>query len=207
VLAAFEWHLIAGKDCMARKNFVPFALAPLLVLAASCGAIAEPAMSPVFKESEEVVKVVHVTLRSKKNFELVRAGLERNVPKLSSEIQALLLSGDTEQLKLKLEQGPELSIFLIRDHGRLLETAGLERKAIQYEIGNPLTASKMTRHNLAAGLYAPLRVVLYEDQSGESVFEYDKPSSLFGQFDDSHVTEVALGLDAALERALRAALN
>jgi len=31
-------------------------------------------------------------------------------------------------------------------------------KAIQYEIGNPLTAERMTRHVLAAGLYAPLRV-------------------------------------------------
>jgi uncharacterized protein (DUF302 family) len=73
---------------------------------------------------------------------------------------------------------------------------------VQYEIGNPLTASKMTRHQLAAGLYAPLRVVLYEDQEGGSVFEYDRPSSLFGQFGDQQVNEVAHGLDVALERAL-----
>lgn len=57
---------------------------------------------------------------------------------------------------------------------------------------------------LPAGLYAPLRVFLYEDEKGGSVFEYDNPS-LFAQFDDEQVTAVARGLDDALERALRRA--
>jgi hypothetical protein len=35
------------------------------------------------------------------------------------------------------------------------------------------------------------------------VFEYDKPSSFFGQFGDERVTEVGRYLDAALEAALR----
>jgi hypothetical protein len=65
----------------------------------------------------------------------------------------------------------------------------------------------MTRHRLAAGLYASLRVFLYEDEKGGSVFEYDKPSSLFGQFDDEQVSAVARGLDVALERALRRAAD
>jgi hypothetical protein len=55
---------------------------------------------------------------------------------------------------------------------------------------------------LAAGLYAPLRVILDEDEKGGSIFEYDKPSSLFGQFDDDQVFAVARGLDAALRQAL-----
>jgi uncharacterized protein (DUF302 family) len=86
-----------------------------------------------------------------------------------------------------------------------LNVVGQPRKALQYEIGNPHTASKMTRHRLAAGLYAPLRVILYEDEKGHAIFEYDKPSSLFGQFGDERVTAVARGLDAALEHALRRA--
>ena len=60
----------------------------------------------------------------------------------------------------------------------------------------------MTRHNLAAALYAPLRVVLYETENGTSVFEYDLPSSLFGQFEDELVTEVGRTLDSELEAAL-----
>jgi hypothetical protein len=63
----------------------------------------------------------------------------------------------------------------------------------------------MTRHRLAAGLYAPLRVILDEDEKGGSISEYDKPSPLFGQFVDEQVSAVARGLDVALERAFRRA--
>ncbi|REF89194.1 uncharacterized protein (DUF302 family) [Methylovirgula ligni] len=111
--------------------------------------------------------------------------------------------GRAERAKSLLESGPELSIFRSRDHGGVLQMAGLFRKALQYDVGNPLTASKMTRHRLSAALYAPFRVLLYENERGKAVFEYDKPSSLFGQFGDETVTEVARGLDTAIERALK----
>ena len=101
-----------------------------------------------------------------------------------------------------LQRGPELAIFSARDHGGLLRTADLARHAVQYEIGNPLTATRMTRHRIAAALYAPLRVVLYENEAGRAVFEYDRPSSLFGQFADERVTTVGRELDTSLERAL-----
>ncbi|WP_258608437.1 hypothetical protein [Mesorhizobium sp. AR10] len=60
----------------------------------------------------------------------------------------------------------------------------------------------MTRHNLGAALYAPLRVALFETEAGEVVFEYDKPSTLFGQLEDERITEVGLYLDRELEAAL-----
>jgi len=60
----------------------------------------------------------------------------------------------------------------------------------------------MTRHQLPAALYAPLRVVLYENDAGHAIFEYDLPSSLFGQFGDGRVAAVAYELDASLRRAL-----
>jgi hypothetical protein len=65
----------------------------------------------------------------------------------------------------------------------------------------------MTRHRLAASLYAPLRVILCEDENGNSVFEYDKPSSLFGQFGDEQVNDVARGLGVSLERSLQLAME
>jgi hypothetical protein len=85
------------------------------------------------------------------------------------------------------------------------QIAGGTRNARQYDIGNPLTASKMTRHQLPAALYAPLRVVLYEDDNGRGIFEYDKPSSFFGQFGDERVTQVGRYLDETREAALRRA--
>jgi uncharacterized protein (DUF302 family) len=104
-----------------------------------------------------------------------------------------------------LEGDAELFIFLKRDHGAMLLAAGKARKAAQYEIGNPRTATMMTRHRLPAALYAPLRVVLYESDAGGAMFEYDKPSTLFGQFDDEQVRAVANDLDAKLDRVLRRA--
>jgi hypothetical protein len=61
----------------------------------------------------------------------------------------------------------------------------------------------MTRYRLPAGLYAPLRVILFEDAQGKGVFEYDKPSSFFGQYGDERVTAVGRYLDTALESILR----
>jgi hypothetical protein len=51
-----------------------------------------------------------------------------------------------------------MAMFLERDHGALLEIAAGKKNAVEYEIGNTFTASKMTRHHLGAALYAPLRV-------------------------------------------------
>lgn len=151
------------------------------------------------------VEVVHVLIETRKPFAVVRASLEAGVLRLDPEIAQLLEDGLTDRLRQHLEAAPELSIFLLRDHGALQQLYGQARNAIQYEIGNSLTASSMTRHNLAAGLYAPLRVILYENNPGDACFEYDLPSSLFGQFGDERVTEVARGLDVALGRALSAA--
>jgi uncharacterized protein (DUF302 family) len=121
----------------------------------------------------------------------------------SRGIAEALSSGDQERTMDYEESGPKLSIFGERDHGALLQIAGKRRNAVQYDIGNPLTASKMTRHQLAAALYAPLRVVLFEDEQGKGIFEYDKPSSFFGQYGDERVTEVGRYLDATLEAVLR----
>jgi uncharacterized protein (DUF302 family) len=154
--------------------------------------------------TQRVLQVQHIRIETTKRFADVEAALERNVSQLDPAIGEALANGD-EQRATELERGAPLFIFLKRDHGALLQAVGQPRMALQYEIGNPHTASKMTRHRLAAGLYAPLRVFLYEDDKGGSVFEYDKPSSLFGQFDDEQVSAVARGLDAALESALRRA--
>ncbi len=59
------------------------------------------------------------------------------------------------------------------------------------------------RYQLPAALYAPLRVVLFENEQGRGVFEYDKPSCFFGQYGDERVTQVGRYLDATLEAVLR----
>ena len=153
----------------------------------------------------QTIEVEHVRVESAKSFAEVRAALERNVPQLDPTLVKALAEGDVERASRERDQGPELSIFQIRDHGALLAIAGKARNALQYDIGNPLTATLMTRLQLSAALYAPIRVVLYENDAGHGVFEYDQPSTTFGEVGDERVTAVARGLDAALERVLRRA--
>lgn len=62
----------------------------------------------------------------------------------------------------------------------------------------------MTRHAIGASLYGPLRVLVCEGEDGKTCIEYDKPSSLFGQFGGERVSRMAAALDR--KREDRAAL-
>jgi uncharacterized protein (DUF302 family) len=152
--------------------------------------------------TKQTIAVEHVRIESAKSFADVRAALERTVPHLDPRLVKALNEGDVERVAREKKEGPELSIFQFRDHGAMLKIAGKARNVLQYDIGNPITASLMTRHRLAAALYPPIRVVLYENDAGHGVFEYDQPSTTFGQFGDERMTAVARELDAALTRAL-----
>lgn len=157
--------------------------------------------------SVEKVTVEHVTIRSGHTFAAVREALETLVPRLDDGFLTLLRFGLIDRARQELEAAATLSIFGNRDHGALLALAGLTRRAIQYDIGNPLTASLMTRHKVSAGLYAPIRVLLRESPEGGVAFEYDRPVSTFGQFGDDKVDIVARRLDENLENVLRKAAN
>ena len=151
------------------------------------------------------IRVEHVTLSSTKSFEEVRSALEASVPVIDLDDAKLLKAGKVDEARDLLERQTPLSIFGSRDHGDLLLTAGLSRKAVQYDIGNPLTAASMTRHDLSAALYAPIRVLLREDDEGHVAFEYDRPVSTFGQFGNPQVDGVAGKLDERLRTVLTAA--
>ena len=153
--------------------------------------------------ASHTITVEHIKISSERSFAEVRRRLEGTLPKLDASIPEVMRSGDQKRAKDYEENGAKLSIFEERDHGVLLRIFGSRRNALQYEIGNPLTASKMTRYQLPAALYAPLRVVLFENEQGRGVFEYDKPSSFFGQYGDERVSQVGRYLDATLEAVLR----
>ena len=157
--------------------------------------------------SVRTISVEHVTIKSANLFENVRAKLSSLAPRIDDGIFVLLRYRESKRALQELEACPALSIFAQRDHGALLAVAGLQRRSIPYDIGNPLTASKMTRHQLSAGLYAPVRVLLREDTDGQVAFEYDRPSFVFGQFGSDKVDEVALQLDLDLRALLEEAAS
>jgi uncharacterized protein (DUF302 family) len=153
----------------------------------------------------KTITVEHVTIRSNNSFSAVRTKLEGLVSRIDDGIFTLLRYGETVRALKELEALPALSIFGFRDHGALLGIAGPRRNSIQYDIGNPLTASKMSKHDISAGLYAPIRVLLREDLNGEVSFEYDRPISMFGQFEIREIDAVAMQLDKDLRAVLEEA--
>jgi uncharacterized protein (DUF302 family) len=155
--------------------------------------------------------VDHVYLATDKPFEAVAKAFERQLGRFDPDVsKSLAASGDTEGARAKIEAmaGPSgFMLFGTSDHGALLRLAGQKRKAIQYVVGNPLIALQMTQHDIRASLYAPLRVLIYETEEGKTCVEYDKPSSLFGQFNDDRITPTATMLDRKLEALVAAAIE
>ena len=153
--------------------------------------------------NESRFTVDHVRVTTDKPFEEVTKAFERQLGQFDPAVyKALAEGGDPEATRAKLEAmaGPSgFMLFKTSDHGALLRLVGQKRKALQYLVGNPLIAIQMTRHDIRASLYAPLRVLIYENEEGKTCVEYDKPSSQFGQFGNAEITAVAVTLDHKLE--------
>jgi uncharacterized protein (DUF302 family) len=153
--------------------------------------------------SQSRFDVEHVCLTTDKPFEEVANDLVRQLGRFEPEtLRLALASRDPEQAKAKINSmaGPSgFMLFGTSDHGLLLGIVGRPRKAVQFVVGNPAIALEMTQHDLRAGLYAPLRLLVYQDEEGQICLEYDKPSSLFGQFGNDCITPTATLLDEKME--------
>ena len=157
------------------------------------------------------ISVDHVRLTTNKPFGDVTKAFEQQVGRFDPDVyKALAEGGNAEGAKAKIEAmaGPSgFMLFASHNHGALLRLAGQKRKAIQYIVGNPLFAFQMTQHDIRASLYAPLRVLIYQNDEGKTCVEYDKPSSLFGQFGNERIRPTAAMLDKKLEALVAAAFK
>jgi uncharacterized protein (DUF302 family) len=161
--------------------------------------------------NESRYMVSHVRVATDRPWEEASEGIERQLGRFDPDVdQSLAAGGDLARVKARIEAMAGSSGFMLftkHDHGSLLRIAGENRKAVRYVVGNPLFALRMTRHDIRAGLYAPLRVLLYENDEGETCPEYDKPSALVGQFGNAEVTAVSARLDRKLEEFVAEAIR
>lgn len=145
--------------------------------------------------------VEHVRRTTVKPFDEVRVDFERRLGRFDAcECQALAASENAETARARIEAMAGTSGFVLFetiDHGALLRIVDHPRGR-PVGCGNPIYAIEMTRHTIGAALYAPLRVLIYEDDGAQTCIEYDRPSSLFGQFGDTRVDETAASLDRKL---------
>jgi uncharacterized protein (DUF302 family) len=173
-------------------------------LAGATSARAQPA-SPAPVVTSQRVSIEHVRIASTRPFAEVKAALEAKLRRYDSRIATLIRSGETERARAELEQlaAPTgLTIIDSLNHGVALSLRGKPSNAVQYGIGNVLVATQMTQHRLGAGLYAPIRVVLYEGSDGTSVFEYDQPTTSLAPLGDEDVDRIARWLDEKVRAVL-----
>lgn len=149
------------------------------------------------------ISVTHVVRSLQTSYDAFISRFESQLGRHDISAYSNLLSDpnrvkDVEAVLHRQEGANGFMLFSFYDHGALLSIKGSPRKARQYIVGNPLLAAQMTQHDIRAALYAPLRVLVYADDSGGTSVEYDLPSSLFGQFKHDKVNEVAEQLDRKL---------
>ncbi|GFE60042.1 DUF302 domain-containing protein [Geobacter sp. AOG2] len=149
---------------------------------------------------EHTIEMRHVSLELHVEFDDFTTTLEQSLGRFGEALLKNLESdpSSVEERLMKAAGEEGLMLFNVQDHGRLLSIYGTPKRAKQYVLGNPLIAATMTRHDIRAGLYAPLRLFVYEADDLATRIEYDQPSSLFGQFHNPEVTAVARSLDAKL---------
>ncbi|MGZ4578559.1 MAG: DUF302 domain-containing protein [Mycobacterium sp.] len=102
------------------------------------------------------------------------------------------------QERVEPHVGPSgFMLFALIDHGAWITKAGIGRKAIRVILGNPLIAITMLRHDVTAGLFAPVELLLLDEGTGSSL-TYLKPSSLMVVEPNPELLSAAEELDAKL---------
>ncbi len=145
-----------------------------------------------------------VQYQTDRSFDDVLSSLRKHVGHTTiSEVNQQSAGGATrEEFEKRVEAlagDSGFMLFLEVNHGDWLPTFGINRKAIRWIFGNPVIAYTMIRHDITAGLFAPVELLLYENESGAgSTILYDLPSSLIVLNENPPLLEAAKALDQKL---------
>jgi uncharacterized protein (DUF302 family) len=194
----------------ARASFKLFHVTSALALVTFSSLLCQYALGANVEVSETKIIVDHVTVSSSKPYPLVKQELERRLGRLDDNIRTLLREKKVEELRAALQKAAGkdgLVIHYIGVHGDWLILKGQEKNGTEYFTGNVLTATEMTSVNMAAGLYAPLRIMVYENSQGGTTIEYDKPSTQLSQFHSAAIDAQGRSLDDRLAKLCASALE
>jgi uncharacterized protein (DUF302 family) len=145
---------------------------------------------------------VRVRYDSAKGYDEVLAGLladigERPVP--IDDIAKSFHSWESYEQEVQSHVGPSgFMLFGLFNHGGWITKAGIHRKVMRVILGNPLIAITMLRHDVTAGLFAPVELLLTDEGDGRSSLIYVKPSTLMVTETNPELLSAAKELDAKL---------
>lgn len=144
---------------------------------------------------------VRVRYDSPKSYDELLAALLADIGERPVPVNDVATSTDSWQSyreRIETQVGPSgFMLFGVVDHGAWITKTGIDRKAIRVILGNPLIAITMLRHDVTAGLFAPVELLILEEGAGSSL-TYVKPSSLMVVEPNPELLSAAEGLDAKL---------
>jgi uncharacterized protein (DUF302 family) len=146
---------------------------------------------------------VRLRFESDKSFDEVLSSLLADVgdkPLLLNELVANSESWDSFSKEIESRVGPsDFVLFATIDHGAWIKKIGIRRKVVRLIIGNPTIAITMMRHDLTAGLFAPVELILIEEDDDRCSLTYVRPSSLMVVEPNDALLAAARQLDAKLQ--------
>ncbi|MEM9344670.1 MAG: DUF302 domain-containing protein [Pseudomonadota bacterium] len=100
-----------------------------------------------------------------------------------ADIEKIQANGDVNEVMDRLEAavtGAGATVFARVDHGGGAEKAGLELGDSQLLMfGNPNLGTPAMQADARAGLYLPLKVLVYADGDGQTWVAYEPPAAMF----------------------------
>ena len=145
---------------------------------------------------------VRVRYDSAKSYDELLAALLADIGDTPVRINEIAVAADSWQAyqeKVEPHAGPSgFMLFALLDHGAWIAKAGIDRKVMRVILGNPLIAITMLRHDVSAGLFAPVELLVMDERDNRSSLTYVKPSSLMVVEHNPELLSAAEKLDAKL---------
>jgi uncharacterized protein (DUF302 family) len=153
-----------------------------------------------------------VRFDSELDFEAVLENLRAHVGRPSAlELSQIKTDPSThDEFARKIEGyigDSEFMLFLELDHGAWIAKFGIRRRVLRWILGNPLIAITMIRHDVSAGLFAPVELLLVENERGGASVTYVLPSSLMMIEGNAELRNAAIALDTKLEKLVAGAVK
>ena len=146
---------------------------------------------------------VRLRFDSKKSFDELVSALLADVggkPLAIDELPAEFESWESYKAEVESHVGPSgFILFALLNHGAWLKKVQIRKKVLRVIIGNPLLAITMIRHDLSAGLFAPVELILIEEDDNRSSLMYVRPSSLMVVEPNEPLLAAAKNLDGKLQ--------
>jgi uncharacterized protein (DUF302 family) len=125
---------------------------------------------------------------------------DANVPEVVALAKAAMTEAEYVRIVEERFVGESgFMLFYEIDHGGWLSRFGINQRVVRWILGNPLIAITMIRHDITAGLFAPVEILVTENEDGQGAkITYVRPSSLILIEENPPLREAANALDEKL---------